>query len=356
MQKLTKPNNFNTLWSQNGSRSDISGKQATGWLVEIPQREVMNSLQYRQDYGIAYLLQSGVSEYDNGSTYFRGNITNIEGVLYRCLEQIQGVHPVTGSNASRYWVKTSPTWSEFQVILNRVNSADPFPQYISVSDPRTPEVIATSGIKSHLDDTKNLKFVGGTLQYSFNNQVLYTYSNSQIPVEDSSKNVATTEWVQALVASIRAGFEVSIGESIITTRPENPATYKGYGTWVLDCQGQAIVGVSTNSGASEWLKVVDNVYGEEKVTLTEQSIPSHHHYTDSRFNKLTAIAEDVFADTSVRQTTAVSYDYISRDVELGVGTITPLAKTLMTMKSTGGGQPHNNVQPSKTKYVYTRIG
>ena len=356
MQKLTKPNNFNTLWSQNGSRSDISGKQATGWLVEIPQREVMNSLQYRQDYGIAYLLQSGVSEYDNGSTYFRGNIANIEGVLYRCLEQIQGVHPVTGSNASRYWVKTSPTWSEFQVILNRVNSADPFPQYISVSDPRTPEVIATSGIKSHLDDTKNLKFVGGTLQYSFNNQVLYTYSNSQIPVEDSSKNIATTEWVQALVESIKSSLEVSVGESIITTNPENPATYKGYGTWVLDCQGQAIVGISTNSGSPSWTKTVDSVFGEFNVTLTEQTMPNHNHYKDSRFDKLVSVASDVYADPSVRASTATQYDYGDRSIELGIGNISALAKSLMSIKDTGGGQPHNNVQPSKTKYVYTRIG
>lgn len=356
MQKLTKPNNFNTLWSQNGTRSDITGKQATGWLVEIPPREIMNGLQYRQDYGIAYLLQSGVAEYDNNSPYFRGNLSNLDGVLYRCLEQNQGVHPVTGSNSSRYWEKSSPTWGEFQVILNRVNSADPFPQYLSVNTPRTPEVIAAAGIKSYQDETKSLKFVGGTLQYSFNNQVLYTYSNSQIPVDDSSKNVATTEWVQALVASIRAGFEVSIGESIITTRPENPATYKGYGTWVLDCQGQAIVGVSTNSSASEWTKTVDNTYGEEKVTLTEQTIPPHNHYKDSRFNKLTAIAGDVYPDLAVRMTSAVYHDYIGIDTELGIGTITPLAKNLMEMKSTGGGQAHNNVQPSKTKYVYTRIG
>lgn len=356
MQKLTKPNNFNTLWSQNGTRSDITGKQATGWLVEIPPREIMNGLQYRQDYGIAYLLQSGVAEYDNNSPYFRGNLSNLDGVLYRCLEQNQGVHPVTGSNSSRYWEKSSPTWGEFQVILNRVNSSDPFPQYLSVTAPRTPEVIATTGIKSYQDETKILKFVDGTLQYSFNNQVLYTYSNSQIPVEDSSKNVATTEWVQALVASIRAGFEVSIGESIVTTRSENPATYKGYGTWVLDCQGQAIVGVSTNSSASEWTKTVDNTYGEEQVTLSEQTMPKHNHYKDERFNKLVAISGDTLADPSISSGSAGSIDYIDSHREVGVGTITDKAKLLMAIKDSGGGQAHNNVQPSKTKYVYTRIG
>lgn len=356
MQKLIKPNNYNTLWSQNGSRADISGKQATGWIVEIPAREVMNGLQYRQDYGIAYLLQSGVSEYDTNSIYFRGNLTNIDGTLYKCLEQNQGVHPVTGSNSSRYWEKASPTWGEFQVVLNRINSADPFPQYISVSDPRTPAVISAAGLKSSVDDSKALKFVGGTLQYSVNNQVMYTYSNTEIPLTDSTKNIATTEWVQNLVRELRSSLEVSVGDSIITVNPENPATYKGYGTWVLDCQGRTVVGVSTSESSPAWIKQVGSLYGELSTVLGIENLPAHDHVTDSRFNKLVAIAQDIYPDVSVRQTTSAQEDYGGMESQIGVATITEKAKMLMSLKTVGGNTAHNNVQPSQTKYVWTRTG
>lgn len=354
MAKLNKPNNFTTLWAENGSRSDISGKQTIGWEVEIPDREVMNGLQYRQDYAIAYLLQSGVPEYDSNSIYYKTNQVNVDGVLYKCLEQCQGIHPTTGNNASRYWEKTAPTYGEFQAVLNRINSANPFPQYITVVSPRTAEAIATLGIKSSVDDTKTLTFTDGTLQYSGAGAVRYQFSNSAMATTDSTKNIATTEWVQAVISELRASLEVAVGESIITTNPNNPATYKGYGTWVLDCQGQAIVGVSSNASASDWMKVVDNVYGEERVTLTEANLPAHDHTSDSRFNKLVAIASDVYADTAVRQATSAQEDFGAMDTQLGIATITETAKLLMKIKSVGSDTSHNNVQPSQTKYVYTR--
>jgi microcystin-dependent protein len=356
MAKLSKPTNFNTLWSQNGSRADVSSKQAIGWQVEIPEREVMNGLQYRQDYGVAYLLQTGVPEYDVSSTYYEGNLANVGGVLYKCLDTNQGVNPTTSASASRYWERVGPSWGEYLVIYNRINSPNPFPQYITVSNPYTPEVISTKGIQSSVDQNKSLTFTEGVLQYRVSNTIKYQFSNIDMPTTDDTKNVATTEWVQALIAELRVSMEVAVGESIVTNNPNNPATYKGYGTWVLDCQGRALVGVSSLSGAPSWTKAVDNNFGTFDVTLTESTMPTHNHYKDSRFNKLVAISGDTVADATVATSTASDYDFIGAENEVGIGQVSAKAKLLMSIKDTGGGQPHNNVQPSQTKYIWTRTG
>lgn len=354
MQKLTKPNNFGTLWAQNGSRTDVAGKQPIGWEVEIPDREVMNGLQHRQDYGIAYLLQNGVPDYDNNSIYYSGQISNVDGVLYKAKAQSQGVHPTDSQSASTYWEKLAPTWGEYLVILNRINSPDPFNQYLLKSSPETAAIYTGSGLRSHSNTALQLIFDGGTLKYKNGATALYNFPSVALAPEDSSKNVATTEWVKQLIAELRGQLQVAVGESIITTSNVNPAISKGYGTWVLDCQERAIVGVATSTDAPSWTRSVDSKFGDHSVTLGISHIPSHNHYTDQRFNKLTAIAQDVYGDTITRQTTGASHDYNVMDMEIGIGNISTTAKVLMSIKDTGGGQPHNNVQPSQTKYVWTR--
>lgn len=353
MQKLTKPNNYGTLWAQNGSRQEVDAKQPVGWQVEIPLVEVMNGLQYRQDYAIGYLLQNGVPDYDNNSTYYSGQISNVDGVLYKAKQQSQGVNPTTGSQKDAYWEKVAPTWGEYLVILNRVNSADPFTQYLLKSAPQTSANYVGAGLVSHLNDNLQLVF-DGTLKYKNSSTTLYNFPSSALTPSDDSNNIATTAWVKQQLRELTKQIEVAVGESIITTSSTNPAITKGYGTWVLDCQGRAIVGVSNQTDSPSWTKTVNSTSGEYSVKLTVPQMPSHNHYTDQRFNKLVAIARDIYGDPVTRQTTTDGTDHDYLDSEIGIATITPQAKILMQIKDVGGNQAHNNVQPSQTKYVWTR--
>ena len=353
MQKLTKPNNYGTLWAQNGSRQEVDAKQPVGWQVEIPLVEVMNGLQYRQDYAIGYLLQNGVPDYDNNSTYYSGQISNVDGVLYKAKQQSQGVNPTTGSQKDTYWEKVAPTWGEYLVILNRINSADPFTQYLLKSAPQTSANYVGAGLVSHLNGNLQLVF-DGTLKYKNSSTTLYNFPSSALTPSDDSNNIATTAWVKQQLRELTKQLEVAVGESIITTSSTNPAITKGYGTWVLDCQGRSIVGVSSLTDSPSWTKVVDSTSGEYSVQLTVPQMPNHNHYTDQRFNKLVAVADDIYGDPSLRQTTGVHFDHINMSAELGIGSVSTQSKLSMAIKDVGGNQAHNNVQPSQTKYVWTR--
>lgn len=353
MQKLTKPNNYGTLWAQNGSRQEVDAKQPVGWQVEIPLVEVMNGLQYRQDYAIGYLLQNGVPDYDNNSTYYSGQISNVDGVLYKAKQQSQGVNPTTGSQKDAYWEKVAPTWGEYLVILNRINSADPFTQYLLKSAPQTSANYVGAGLVSHLNGNLQLVF-DGTLKYKNSSTTLYNFPSSALTPSDDSNNIATTAWVKQQLRELTKQLEVAVGESIITTSSTNPAITKGYGTWVLDCQGRSIVGVSSLTDSPSWTKTVDSTSGEYSVKLTVPQMPRHNHYADYRFNKLVAIASDVYADTTIRLATQEGDEFFNMDTQLGSSRISEKAKMLMSIQDVGGNQAHNNVQPSQTKYVWTR--
>lgn len=354
MQKLSKPTNFGVLWAQSGSKADITNKSPTGWQVEIPEREVMNGLQYRQDYGIAYLLQNGVADYDISSIYYSGQITNVDGQLYRAKSQSQGIHPATGTSRDTYWEKVAPNWGEYLVIKNRIDSPDPFNQYILKSRPEVSVDYIGTGLVSFANNNLRLKFISDKLTYVNGTTTIATFPKEVLQPDNDSTDIATTAWVKSLLRDAIAKLEVAVGESIISQNPENPAITKGYGTWVLDCQGRAIVGVSSLTSDPSWTRSVNSVAGAYTVALSVAEMPRHNHFTDSRFNKLTAIASDVYADASVRQTTCVTYDYGSMEVELGIGSITEKAKGLMAIQDAGGNQAHNNVQPSQTKYIWTR--
>ena len=111
-------------------------------------------------------------------------------------------------------------------------------------------------------------------------------------------------------------FNCPIGRIIATADSRNPSTYLG-GTWVA-IQDRTIVGVGTH--ALDWTG------GNETVTLTLQQIPSHYH----NFG-------------------------ITKSVAIGSGYgIDSTSSTKMNTNSQGGGQAHNNMQPSIAKYLWQR--
>ena len=121
-----------------------------------------------------------------------------------------------------------------------------------------------------------------------------------------------------------------VGISIITQDPRNPAEYLGFGSWERDLEGRALVGYSSDVTANtpDWKKVVNRTFGSDTHTLTIDEMPKHDHDFSSQ-------QQDNYSSTAVTNTNDIGNRF----------------KTSLT----GGDQPHNNVQMSKVKFIWTRI-
>ena len=113
----------------------------------------------------------------------------------------------------------------------------------------------------------------------------------------------------------------------------DPNTSMG-GTWELETDGTVLVSKSNTTG-SKFNASIDSVVGEETHTLTVEEMPSHQHgeYIDNRGVKKAFTLADGGGSTldgAFINITATSYT----------------GQQVLTT-STGGGQAHNNVQPSK---------
>ena len=117
-----------------------------------------------------------------------------------------------------------------------------------------------------------------------------------------------------------------VGDIIFNTSDENPSTIYG-GTWVAWGKGQVPVGVDTSDSD---FNTVEKTGGEKEHTLTVDEMPSHKHDFGQQF-----------ATTS---NFSGSYGYY-----MIKGTQTDV------IKNTGGNQPHNNLQPYITCYMWKRI-
>lgn len=103
----------------------------------------------------------------------------------------------------------------------------------------------------------------------------------------------------------------------------NPNTAWG-GTWILENDGTVLVSKSNVAG-SKFNADIGTVVGSETHTLTVNEMPSHNHGI-------------LWGSTTG--------DYYARAIASNVND-TSSQITYDTEKESGGGQPHNNVQPSK---------
>ena len=126
-----------------------------------------------------------------------------------------------------------------------------------------------------------------------------------------------------------------IGTSYITNNPSfNPNTAWG-GTWVKDCEGQTIVGQKANDSD---FGTLDDVVGEKTHTLTTNEMPSHSH--------------GIVVKATWNGAGNTSSEYYN--VSTGSGTDWNNRNWVNYANNEGGGQAHNNIQPSKIKIIWTR--
>ena len=107
----------------------------------------------------------------------------------------------------------------------------------------------------------------------------------------------------------------------------NPAQLLGFGTWELDAEGRVLVG----KAPSGTFTTVGTTHGEERVTLGINEMPSHRH-------SIQTLNMTPSGSTSNRGLVVEGSNPGSANA----------------IQPTGGGQSHNNIQPSQVVYIWRR--
>lgn len=123
-----------------------------------------------------------------------------------------------------------------------------------------------------------------------------------------------------------------VGDIIFSTSDENPSTIYG-GTWVAWGKGQVPVGVDTSDND---FNTVEKTGGEKEHTLTVDETPSHKH--------------DIYGGNTTTTNTLASYNSNGWIPLLGGMAY----KNDGTMTTVGNDEPHNNLQPYITCYMWKR--
>lgn len=146
--------------------------------------------------------------------------------------------------------------------------------------------------------------------------------------------VALTQTLQQWIAELRMDVDNTllkaypVGSIYLSVSSTNPGTLFG-GTWVEWGKGRVIVGV--DAGQTEFA-TVEKTGGEKTHKLTTAEMPSHSHQIDL-VNEGTTDSSDAW---QIAQTTKHTYT------------------TYTNTKTSGGDQPHNNLQPYITCYMFKR--
>ena len=118
-----------------------------------------------------------------------------------------------------------------------------------------------------------------------------------------------------------------IGSIYISVNSKNPSEIFG-GTWER-IKGKMLIGVDEDDSN---LNTSSKTGGEKEVTLTVGQIPPHYHETQT-------------TNTPIDK---ANYEYIVRKYSYSSGF------AFIRTETTGGGQPHNNMPPYFTCYIWYR--
>lgn len=289
-----KPRFTNGLWAYAGNKIVPSDEKiATGHVVERPPYEISNFLENRQDQGIAYLFQRGISDWDSETTYPEFALVKRSGFIYIAKSQNDNSDP---SSNSIIWERAFYSYVEgdqLKVLLNRIQAEDGFLSlYVSKSNP-----IVDGRVRGHgyTADVGVPATGAENIGYSFNNSLLDgLYHDGAVPVilndgsvvarfqtpqslTENSKNVVTMDILRQVIGN-QQGY--GVGDIYITTAVGDPATRLGYGTWEKFAQGLTLVGQSDIGTSPNWTRTTMNQYGEYSHTITEAELPRHRFEFD----------------------------------------------------------------------------
>lgn len=346
MAVVNRPDYSVGVWASNGDiAAPTSEKIEIGHIVEKPLKEVMNWIQNRQDRGIVYLLQQGISDWVSTETYPENGYVKRSGVIYKALSQNTDRDPLSNPDIWKLAFDTYGSAAAVQLEVDKIKNEEGYLDlYVSKNNPilnaRAEGVsyVAAEGVPTLTSDEYGYTFKNHLLSGLFiagNDPVILKdgaevarFSTPTDPNE-SSKKVVTMDVLLEFIQTYK------VGDLYLTTDPNEPSIRLGYGTWQRYAEGRALVGANPtyDNTVPEWVKVGGSKFGTYTHTLTQSEIPSHKHVTQ--------LGDAI---TSGEGTTISS----------GGGLIGLFDNQSMQL-SGGGDQPHNNVQPSIVIYVWRRV-
>ena len=342
----SKPNTTLT-WASQGNRAEpTSDKQLEGWNQEIPPHEIENWIQYKQDLATKYLYQEGIPEWDSSFEYNTTSYVKYNGVIYKLKPEAE-----VPNTAKQPDIETTSWEIAFEPYGSSANSIEEIRKikeldgyislYVSKTNPvmggiaTAPEFQATplGGFTFQNTGTDTGMFLNSNNEPEFriNNIPKAVVKNS--PSLSANDNTLVT---MAMLQEFKADMfnvQFPVGISIITQDSRNPRDYLGFGSWERDLEGRALVGVTTDvtHNSPDWVKTVNREFGEYEHTLTTDEMPIHEHDN------------------------GIVYTGVGKIEGYGHGAPNSDNFSLSRTTAVGGDQPHNNVQPSKTKFIFTRL-
>lgn len=336
-------------WASQGNRAEpTSDKQLEGWVQEIPPHEMENWVQYKQDLAIKYLYQEGIPEWDTSFEYNTTSYVKYNGVIYKLKSgaEVPNTNKQPDVETTSWEIAFEP-YGTSSPLAEEIRKIKELEGYLSLYVSKANPVMDGIAIAPEFQATSE---GGHTFQGAGADTGLFLNSNNEPEFKINDVTKATVRNVPSLTSSdttlvttaMLQQFQTNlldkmfpIGISIITQDPRNPSDYLGFGSWERDLEGRALVGVSSDvtSASPDWVKTVNRVEGEYKHTMSLDELVPHTHTIDIlRVEGATTSSSvsDVVKDSS-----------------------TPNRSFATT--SSGGGQPFNIVQPSKTKFIWTRI-
>lgn len=249
MAVVNRPDYSVGVWASNGDiAAPTSEKIEIGHIVEKPLKEVMNWIQNRQDRGIVYLLQQGISEWVSTETYPENGYVKRSGVIYKALSQNTDRDPLTYTDIWRQAFDTFGSAAEVQLEVDKIKTQEGYLDlYVSKNNPvlnSRAEGVAYSarqGFPNFTTDEYGYVFKNNETSGLFYTTAPIIANNGEAVVKfeksndlnDSSLNVATTEWVQNLLRDTVNSL-VPIGTILEYTSLVIPSEN------MMNCHGQAI--------------------------------------------------------------------------------------------------------------------
>lgn len=297
----------------------MNGSDSNNWLYALNQAqnktEGLCDLLLHKSYAV---INQG-AELDNvgfNTDYYKGTLYLNVGYY---MEQAGLTNTVDNLKT---WLQSNPitVWYELATPTTEQITLPTLPSWYPYTDALVGTELQPSFVEWHIK-------IAGVNQ---NDLTVIKEDISQLQTETTQLNDDVTKLMGAFTSVTDLTKQLfllmhRVGDIIFSTSDENPSTIYG-GTWVAWGKGKVPVGVDTSDSD---FNTVEKTGGEKEHTLTVDEMPSHKHDFGQQFA------------TTSNLSGAYGYYMIA-------GTQTDV------IKNTGGNQPHNNLQPYITCYMWKR--
>lgn len=264
-----------------------------------------------------YVINSNGSISDSANVIRYGSSNNNNKVLYVRIDDT-----ITSVSGFKTWLQSNPitVWYELAAPTTEQITLPTLPSWYPYTNAWVGTELQPSFVEWYIK----------TAGVNQNDLTVIKEDISQLQTETTHLNDDVTKLMGAFTSVTDLTKQLfllmhRVGDIIFSTSDENPSTIYG-GTWVAWGKGQVPVGVDASDSD---FNTVEKKGGEKEHTLTVDEMPSHKHDFGQQFATTSSLSG------------AYGYYMIA-------GTQTDV------IKNTGGNQPHNNLQPYITCYMWKR--